>query len=592
MRRCKGCNLISKLSKPKKSSQINIQLFAKLVAMESVETPLLNNTTDSSVTISVLDSSNDNESFSLSKKDLRYACLCCFFVAVLNNTSFCVVIGSSKELADNIFFTSSLMTIFTFVLDFACFFATFFNASYLVKFTPYQRITASCIALFLAYIILSLSVHFTGSPRRDEKSEEVPNYLGFCLALFGTVIIGACQAIGEVTNLANLKAYPTVVLSMWGAGTGIAGLLGPGLLLFFKSANISHSNQFLFLLPTSVIMFFLFRELYNLEYKQKHNYTLKNIVHDLFFLEEKEEKEEKEETKKEKNRGFARRMWNRIKIILRIRKSKWGRKLTNATLIPSFAMLNEVDEALLLNIDENLKYEIDEKKSSSSTTTTTSRITIDQNEELINFRKQIMNDLKNENNDNQLLPLSLNYRNIKVVFQSAGSIIFHCAAVYFLEYSIYPGLVDRASMAHKDASWLNNNVYVFFFFVFFFRKKKNQKDIFEILYILNFKINIIYIRYILSYIAYNIGVTISRASVSFFPIYRVWILTLMQFLNCIGFIVESKLHYLGMFFIFFFNFFCTIWGAKNKKKSKKSKKTKKKLQLHWVIQATLLCYFG
>lgn len=37
--------------------------------------------------------------------------------------------------------------------------------------------------------------------------------------------------VGQVTNLANLKMFPKEVLGMWGAGTGAAGLLGPGLYL-------------------------------------------------------------------------------------------------------------------------------------------------------------------------------------------------------------------------------------------------------------------------------------------------------------------------------------------------------------------------
>ena len=38
------------------------------------------------------------------------------------------------------------------------------------------------------------------------------------------------------------------------------------------------------------------------------------------------------------------------------------------------------------------------------------------------------------------------------------------------------------------------------------------------------------------------GVTLSRASVSFFPIKRVWILTSLQFVNFVLFAVEAKVH--------------------------------------------------
>ena len=39
-------------------------------------------------------------------------------------------------------------------------------------------------------------------------------------------------------------------------------------------------------------------------------------------------------------------------------------------------------------------------------------------------------------------------------------------------------------------------------------------------------------------------VTVSRSSVSFFPVRRVWILTTLQLLNFLGFAVEAKLHLL------------------------------------------------
>ena len=39
-------------------------------------------------------------------------------------------------------------------------------------------------------------------------------------------------------------------------------------------------------------------------------------------------------------------------------------------------------------------------------------------------------------------------------------LILHCAAVYFLEYSIYPGLVDRDTQAEEGASLLNRNAFI------------------------------------------------------------------------------------------------------------------------------------
>eukprot|EP00941_MAST-03F_sp_MAST-3F-sp1_P004773 g4773.t1 len=419
----------------------------------------------------------------LSRKTLLYACFCCLFVAMLNNTGFCVVVGSSKALSDSIFFTGGLMTLFTFALDAACFLATFFNARYLVKFTPYKRITASCILLFLAYCLLAMSVRLTGSPTE-------PNYIGFSLALLATIIIGACQAVGEVTNLANLKAFPVQVLGMWGAGTGVAGLLGPALLLLFKSLQISYQNQFFLMIPSSLLMWLFFRELYCLGKRRERV----NTVLEIDFMPQEnlsplvEAEAEVEAKSKPKKRGGWRRFSRQLISILRLRKSKWKRRLTDTALLPDFAMSNEVDEAISTEVDAEIRINLKTNK---------------------DFKENILQSIREHENLNETATLALTYDNIKRVMASAGSIIFHCAAVYFLEYSIYPGLVDRSSMAHHNASWLNRNIYE------------------------------------LSYIAYNIGVTLSRASVSFYPIRRIWILTLLQFFNVIGFIFEAKLHYMA-----------------------------------------------
>ena len=50
--------------------------------------------------------------------------------------------------------------------------------------------------------------------------------------------------------------------------------------------------------------------------------------------------------------------------------------------------------------------------------------------------------------------------------------------------------------------------------------------------------------YILGWMAYNVGVTLSRTSVSFFEIRRVWVLTLLQFLNLLLWLAEAHTHLL------------------------------------------------
>eukprot|EP00854_Cymbomonas_tetramitiformis_P003311 gene3311-4167_t len=98
---------------------------------------------------------------------------------------------------------------------------------------------------------------------------------------------------------------------------------------------------------------------------------------------------------------------------------------------------------------------------------------------------------------------------VMTVFHSAGFIVFHLVAVYALEYSIYPGFVDRDTVELRDSdSFIQKNTYT------------------------------------LAWMAYNIGVTLSRVSVSFFRVSRLYLVTLLQFCNCLGWSLEAYYHFL------------------------------------------------
>mmetsp|Transcript_26234 Transcript_26234/g.57702 ORF Transcript_26234/g.57702 Transcript_26234/m.57702 type:complete len:411 (-) Transcript_26234:50-1282(-) len=84
----------------------------------------------------------------------------------------------------------------------------------------------------------------------------------------------------------------------------------------------------------------------------------------------------------------------------------------------------------------------------------------------------------------------------------SGDIMFSMVAVYCLEYFIYPGLDDRETLCAQSRAW-----------------------------------------YTVMWLCYNVGVTLSRFSVSVFRIRRVWLLTLFQLVNVIGWTLEV---YLGL----------------------------------------------
>jgi len=98
--------------------------------------------------------------------------------------------------------------------------------------------------------------------------------------------------------------------------------------------------------------------------------------------------------------------------------------------------------------------------------------------------------------DGALASLPLTCTNARAAFKVSGSIMFSMVAVYCLEYMIYPGLDDRETLCNSKA-W-----------------------------------------YTVMWIAYNVGVTISRLSVALFRIRRVWLLTFFQTVNVVGWTIE------------------------------------------------------
>ena len=90
-------------------------------------------------------------------------CLCALGVALINNNGFCVVVAASQHLADEVFFTPNLLTLFTFAANFASLGATFLNARVLIKFSASTRIYGVCVALVFGYAILAIASRFHGA---------------------------------------------------------------------------------------------------------------------------------------------------------------------------------------------------------------------------------------------------------------------------------------------------------------------------------------------------------------------------------------------------------------------------------------------
>eukprot|EP00392_Amoebophrya_sp_AT5.2_P000729 g730.t1 len=91
----------------------------------------------------------------------------------------------------------------------------------------------------------------------------------------------------------------------------------------------------------------------------------------------------------------------------------------------------------------------------------------------------------------------LTYANFVLVLGKCKLVIFNMVAVYSLEYLIISGFVDRVTLCPTNRSFLATHAYTIYWAL------------------------------------YNVGVTLSRASVAYFRIQKVYILTLLQLLNAV-----------------------------------------------------------
>lgn len=166
---------------------------------------------------------------------------------LLNNSGYCVVTSAAQSLS-KASGTEDLVPAYVLTMTASCTLGTFVNARWLISLSPWARILLLNALIVAGYCVVALSCTWH-SPA------------GFAVALVGSVCAGFAQAIGEVTNLAFLKAFPRRLLGAWGAGTGMAGLVGPGAYLLLSAVGVSDATILLACAPTSIVYLALFRYL-------------------------------------------------------------------------------------------------------------------------------------------------------------------------------------------------------------------------------------------------------------------------------------------------------------------------------------------
>jgi len=131
----------------------------------------------------------------------------------------------------------------------ACLTTTLLNGTHFIKFPVRKRI--ECIAMASAVAFATLGA---GTLRTDT--------IGFCLAVVAAVVIGCCQAAGELSCISFLNRFPPNALGGWGAGTGFSGVLGAAFFLALTGGfGFSISEVCYLLIPMAPIYFWAYEYL-------------------------------------------------------------------------------------------------------------------------------------------------------------------------------------------------------------------------------------------------------------------------------------------------------------------------------------------
>lgn len=172
-----------------------------------------------------------------------------YLLGALNNSSYCIVMGASQELAKQ-FHAEDFMSLFSNALMVTAFLGTMFNGAFLLQVRFSFRVLMLNLMLVGGYLILALS-------------SQIGGLAGFAVAVFACILVSLAQIIGELGMLVFFKQFPPIVLGGWSGGTGLAGIGGGSIYLFLLGIGLSNAQIFILLIPSSIVYYMTFRYLEN-----------------------------------------------------------------------------------------------------------------------------------------------------------------------------------------------------------------------------------------------------------------------------------------------------------------------------------------
>eukprot|EP01113_Clastostelium_recurvatum_P040019 TRINITY_DN6178_c0_g1_i2.p1 TRINITY_DN6178_c0_g1~~TRINITY_DN6178_c0_g1_i2.p1 ORF type:complete len:520 (-),score=130.86 TRINITY_DN6178_c0_g1_i2:40-1572(-) len=159
-----------------------------------------------------------------------------WILGTINNFSYVVVNSAAQSLAQS-FDASDLLGLILWANIAFGFFARIINAFFLERIPYTYRVLANAVLMGLGMAGVAISIN-----------------IGFWFCLLSIVITGIASSFGESVLLGYMKGYPSEIVNGWSSGTGMAGVAGSmSYILLSGVLQLSNREIFIILLPLCAV---------------------------------------------------------------------------------------------------------------------------------------------------------------------------------------------------------------------------------------------------------------------------------------------------------------------------------------------------
>lgn len=166
---------------------------------------------------------------------------------LINNFHYNLVISGANSLASS-FGMTQYVALISFMNVFFGIIARIMNAFVAHRISYNIRMTLMACGTIIGLLIVSFSGDIGGS--NDTAC--------FVVLLIGVAFTGTSYSYGETVALSFVQRYPPNIVGAWGSGTGISGVITALLFIGLTSAGLSLKVIFLITLPLAVCYWFVF----------------------------------------------------------------------------------------------------------------------------------------------------------------------------------------------------------------------------------------------------------------------------------------------------------------------------------------------